>query len=72
MTYEEVCVDIVESIGYPAWINQPSTSQRLHRFHGRRGIVIPNRRDELEFYFVPRDTVDRAVSVLVSDSEISR
>ncbi len=69
MTIEQ---KILDRIGYKAWINHPSTLQRLHRFHGQTGWVIPNEHGESVFHFAVVPTVVSAIEIVVVDSEVSR
>lgn len=36
---------------YRAWINQPSTLQPLHKYHGKVCIAYDNHTDDLTVYF---------------------
>jgi len=71
MSIAQDALQILCSIGRRAWINQPSTAQRLHRFHGRTGVLICDGRGQQVFHFLPRDSADMAVAVDVDRLEIS-
>ena len=42
---------------YRQWINQPSTQQPLHKFHGRRVLTVPARPGVANAYFTEGDII---------------
>lgn len=69
---EPQATKILDRIGYRAWINHPSTAQRLHRFHGQNGWVVTNEMGGAVFHFASVPTVTSAIEIAVNESEISR